>query len=231
MVERVFRPTFESVRLIPRHLLGAVSRNEEFLSLAWRRAMAGCSSPPRPATPTAPPTRLNMPTLRGGLVVRAHLNPGSRTRSSPAGSPLAIPVREIGLIALSLALLLAIATLAPPGGRPRPAALRPRVERDPRAENPADPDPPGGRDRAARPGTESGGGAALARQHRGRVEAVAAADRQRAPFQSRGAATDPGAGGAGRAPARARASRRRSRRPWSPVAGSSCGSVCRRIWW
>ena len=33
MVERVFRPAFESLRVIPRHLLSVVSRNDEFIAL------------------------------------------------------------------------------------------------------------------------------------------------------------------------------------------------------
>jgi signal transduction histidine kinase len=112
MVERVFQPAFQSVRLIPRHLLGVVSRNEEFLSLDVESRDGRVLFSTTPAYPDGPSNALNMPTLRGGLVVRAHLNPGIKDALIPGGIPPRIPVREIGLIGLSLALLLAIATFA-----------------------------------------------------------------------------------------------------------------------
>jgi two-component system phosphate regulon sensor histidine kinase PhoR len=52
-----------------------------------------------------------MPTLRGGLVVRAHLNPRIKGALIPGGIPPQVPVREVTLIGLSLALLIAIAVL------------------------------------------------------------------------------------------------------------------------
>ena len=89
-----------------------VSRNEEFLSLDVESRDGRVLFSTTPAYPDGPSNALNMPTLRGGLVVRAHLNPGIKDALIPGGIPPRIPVREIGLIGLSLALLLAIATLA-----------------------------------------------------------------------------------------------------------------------
>ena len=53
----------------------------------WRRAMGRCSSPPRPPTRTALPTPSILPTLRGGLLVRAHLNPRIKDALIPGGYP------------------------------------------------------------------------------------------------------------------------------------------------
>jgi signal transduction histidine kinase len=112
MAERVFGPAFQSVRLIPRHLLGTVSRNDEFLSLDVETRAGRVLFSTTPAYPDGPANALNMPTLRGGLIVRAHLNPRLKDALIPGGVPPRVPVREIGLIGLSLALLLAIAALA-----------------------------------------------------------------------------------------------------------------------
>ncbi len=112
MVEAVLRPAFQSVRLIPRHLLGVVSRNDQFLSLGVETREGQVLFSTTPAYPDGPTDALNMPTLRGGLIVRAHLNPRLKDALIPGGIPPRVPVREIGLIGLSLALLLAIAALA-----------------------------------------------------------------------------------------------------------------------
>jgi len=112
MVEGVLRPAFQSVRLIPRHLLGVVSRNDEFLSLGVETREGRELFSSAPAYPDGPTDALNMPTLRGGLIVRAHLNPRLKDALIPGGIPPRVLVREIGLIGLSLALLLAIAALA-----------------------------------------------------------------------------------------------------------------------
>jgi signal transduction histidine kinase len=112
MVERVFRPAFQSLRLIPRHLLSVVSRNEEFLSLGLETREGQVLFSTTPTYPDGPSDALNLPTLRGGLVVRAHLNPRIKGALIPEGIPPRIPVREVGLIGLSLTLLIAIAALA-----------------------------------------------------------------------------------------------------------------------
>lgn len=111
MAERVFAPAFRSVRLVPRHLLGTVPRNGEFLSLevATRDTQPLYST--APAYPDGPADALNLPTLRGGVLLRAHLNPGLKDALIPGGIPPRVPGRELGLIGLSLALLLAIAAL------------------------------------------------------------------------------------------------------------------------
>ncbi len=111
MVERVFRPAFQSLRVIPRHLLGAVSRNDEFISLDLETREGQVLFSTTPAYPDGPSNALILPTLRGGLIVRAHLNPRIKDALIPGGIPPRIPVREIGLIGLSLALLIAIAAL------------------------------------------------------------------------------------------------------------------------
>ena len=111
MVERVFRPAFQSLRVIPRHLLGVVSRNDEFISLDLETRDGQVLFSTTPAYPDGPSNALNLPTLRGGLLVRAHLNPRIKDALIPGGIPPRVPVREIGLIGLSLALLLAIAAL------------------------------------------------------------------------------------------------------------------------
>jgi signal transduction histidine kinase len=111
MVERVFQPAFQSLRVIPRHLLGVVSQNDEFISLDLETREGQVLFSTVPAYPDGPSNVLNMPTLRGGLIVRAHLNPRIKDALIPGGIPPRVPVREVGLIGLSLALLIAIAVL------------------------------------------------------------------------------------------------------------------------
>ncbi len=111
LAERIFRPVFESVPLVPPHLRSVVSRNDELLSL---ELVTGEDVPlfaTAPAYPDGPADALHLPSLRGGMVVRAHLNPALKDALLPGGIPPRVPVREVGLIALSLALLLAIASL------------------------------------------------------------------------------------------------------------------------
>ena len=88
MVDRVFRPAFQSLRVIPRHLLSVVSRNEEFISLDLETRDGQVFFSTTPAYPDGPSNALNMPTLRGGLVVRAHLNPRIKDALIPGGYPL-----------------------------------------------------------------------------------------------------------------------------------------------
>ena len=56
MVERVFRPAFQSLRVIPRHLLSVVSQNDEFISLDLEtregQVLFSTSPPIRTALPT-----------------------------------------------------------------------------------------------------------------------------------------------------------------------------------
>jgi signal transduction histidine kinase len=111
MVERVFQPAFHTLRVIPRHLLGVVSQNDEFISLDLETRDGQVFFSTVPPYPDGPSNVLNMPTLRGGLIVRAHLNPRIKDALIPGGVPPRVPVREVGLIALSLALLIAIAVL------------------------------------------------------------------------------------------------------------------------
>ena len=111
MVERVFRPAFQSLRVIPRHLLGVVSQNDQFISLDLEMRDGQVLFSTTPAYGDGPSDALILPTLRGGLLVRAHLNPRIKDALIPGGIPPRVPVREIGLIGLSLALLLAIAAL------------------------------------------------------------------------------------------------------------------------
>jgi signal transduction histidine kinase len=111
MVERVFQPAFQSLRIIPRHLLGVVSHNDEFISLDLETREGQVLFSTTPPYPDGPSNVLNLPTLRGGLIVRAHLNPGIKDALIPGGIPPRVPVREVGLIGLSLALLIAIAAL------------------------------------------------------------------------------------------------------------------------
>ena len=112
MVERVFQPAFQSLRLMPRHLLSVAPRNDEFLSLDLETRDGQVLFSTAPAYPEGPSDALNLPTLRGGLLLRAHLNPRMKDALLPGGIPPRIPVREVGLIGLSLGLLVAIAALA-----------------------------------------------------------------------------------------------------------------------
>ena len=160
MVERVFRPAFQSLRVIPRHLLSdGVGRTTSSFRSSCRRAAAAMLFSTAPAYPDGPSNALNLPTLRGGLIVRAHLNPQIKDALIPGGIPRPIPVRELGLIGLSLALLAHDRDAGASGGRARAASLRSGVERDPRAANAIDPDSPRRRDRPARPGADGAGGA------------------------------------------------------------------------
>jgi signal transduction histidine kinase len=111
MVERVFRPAFQSLRVIPRHLLSVVSRNDEFMSLELATREGQLLFSTMPAYQDGPSDILTLPTLRGGLIVRAHLNPRIKDALIPRGIPPRVPVREVALIGLSLALLVAIAAL------------------------------------------------------------------------------------------------------------------------
>ena len=111
MAERVFQPTFESVRLIPRHLLATVPQNDAFLSLEVTTRDGAVLFATSPTYPQGPTNALNLPSLRGALMVRARLNPALKDALLPGGIPDRVPVREVGLIALSLALLLTIAAL------------------------------------------------------------------------------------------------------------------------
>jgi signal transduction histidine kinase len=111
MAERVFQTAFQSLRLIPRHLLGAMSRNDEFLSIEMETREGQPLFSTAPAYPDGPSDALNLPTLRGGLLVRAHLNPRIKDALIPGGIPPRVPLREAGLAALSLALLIMIAVL------------------------------------------------------------------------------------------------------------------------
>jgi signal transduction histidine kinase len=111
MVERVFRPAFQSLRVIPRHLLSVVSRNDEFIALDLETRDGQVLFSTTPGYPEGPTDALVLPTLRGGLIIRAHLNPRIKDALIPGGIPPRVPVREVGLIGLSLALLLAIAAL------------------------------------------------------------------------------------------------------------------------
>jgi signal transduction histidine kinase len=111
MVERVFQPAFQSLRVIPRHLLGVVSHNGEFISLDLETRDGQVLFSTTPPYPDGPSNVLNMPTLRGGLIVRAHLNPRIKDALIPGGIPPRVPAREVGLIGVSLALLIAIAVL------------------------------------------------------------------------------------------------------------------------
>jgi signal transduction histidine kinase len=111
VVERVFQPAFQSARLIPRHLLATMSRNDQFLSLALETRDGQELFSTAPAYPDGPTDALNLPVLRGGFVVRAHLNPAIKDALIPGGIPPRVPAREVGLIGLSLGLLIAIALL------------------------------------------------------------------------------------------------------------------------
>ncbi len=111
MAERVFQSTFQSVRLIPRHLLATVPRNDAFVSLEVTTREGDLLFATSPAYPDGPTNALNLPSLRGGLFIRARLNPAIKGELLPGGIPDPVPVREVALIALSLALLLAIAAL------------------------------------------------------------------------------------------------------------------------
>jgi signal transduction histidine kinase len=111
MAERVLLPAFQSGRLVPRNLLATVSRNDAFLSLEMTTHGGLPLFATTPAYLDGPSDGLNLPSLRGGLVVRARLNPALKDALIPGGIPPRIPVREMGLIALSLALPICLAVL------------------------------------------------------------------------------------------------------------------------
>jgi len=111
MVDRIFRPAFQSLRVIPRHLLATVRRNDEFVSFEVLTSGGAMLFATAPAYPDGPSNGLILPALRGGLFVRGHLNPQIKDALIPGGIPGPIPFRDLGLTGLSLALLLAIAVL------------------------------------------------------------------------------------------------------------------------
>ena len=110
--QRIFGQTFTATRLVPRHLLDSIARNEDFLSLEVASATGRTIYSTRQRFQDGASDALTLPTLRGGIVIRAHLNPRLKELLIPGGVPPEIPLRELILMALSLTLWVTIAVLA-----------------------------------------------------------------------------------------------------------------------
>ncbi len=108
----VFAETFAGTRLVPRYLLDSVPRNTDFLSLEAATRSGRVIYTSGPAYDDGPGDALVLPTLRGGVVIRARLNPRLKGLLIPGGVPSRLPTRELGLMALALTLWIMIAVLA-----------------------------------------------------------------------------------------------------------------------
>ncbi len=108
----VFAPTFATTRLVPRHLLGSIPRNAGFVALEVATAAGRIVYSSGPDFPDGPRDALTLPTLRGGVIIQARLNPKLKDLLIPGGVPPAIPLWELGLMGLALALWITIAVLA-----------------------------------------------------------------------------------------------------------------------
>jgi signal transduction histidine kinase len=111
MAQRVFLPAFRTARLVPRNLLATVSRNDQFVSIDLATYGGLPLYATTPAYPDGPSDGLTLPSLRGGLIVRAQLNPALKDALIPGGIPPRIPVRDMTLIALSLAVPICLGVL------------------------------------------------------------------------------------------------------------------------
>ena len=111
LAARIFEPVFRTIRLVPRHLLTTVKSNEDYLEID----VIGAGGQPLFSTGDryreGPSDALVLPGIRGGLVVRAHLNPTIKDALIPGGVPGPIPWREIAMSGLALLMTLAIAAL------------------------------------------------------------------------------------------------------------------------
>ena len=112
IAQSVFAATFATTRLVPRHLLDSIPRNQDFLSLAVATGTGRTLYTSGRDFEDGASEALTLPTLRGGLVLRAHLNPRLKNLLIPGGVPPELPIRELVLMGLSLALWVMIAVLA-----------------------------------------------------------------------------------------------------------------------
>ena len=108
----VFGQAFATVRLVPRYLLDSVPSNTDFLSLEAVTRSGRILYASGPAYEEGPSDALVLPSLRGGVVIRARLNPRLKNLLIPGGVPSKLPIRELGLMTLSLTLWGMIAVLA-----------------------------------------------------------------------------------------------------------------------
>ncbi len=108
----VFAETFATTRLVPRYLLDSVRTNPDFLSLEAVTRSGRLLYRSGPPFDDGPSDALVMPSLRGGVEIRARLNPRLKKLLVPGGVPSKLPVRELGLMTLSLTLWGMIAVLA-----------------------------------------------------------------------------------------------------------------------
>lgn len=111
LADRIFQPVFQTVRLIPRHLLERVDDNEEFISLEVRTGGGHLLFATEPRYGDGPSDNLRLPSLRGGITVTGRLNPRIKDALIPGGVPAAVPIKELAMIGLSLGLLITIAWL------------------------------------------------------------------------------------------------------------------------
>ncbi len=110
--QSIFAQTFATTRLVPRHLLGSIPRNQEFVALEVATAGGRIVYSSGSDFQDGPREGLTLPTLRGGLLIRARLNPSLKNLLIPGGVPPEIPLRELMLMGLALTLWIMIAVLA-----------------------------------------------------------------------------------------------------------------------
>lgn len=109
VADQVWAAAFRGSRLVPRHLLATVPSNPEYLAIEvsapdGQRLYASAAE-----YADGPTDALNMPPLRGGVTVRARLNPRVKAALIPGGVPARRPDRELAFIALSVGLIAAVA--------------------------------------------------------------------------------------------------------------------------
>lgn len=109
--DRIFQPAFENIRLVPRHLVHAVTTNDDYLEIEIVAPDAHVLFTTGSRYRGGPEDTLTLPGVRGGFLVTARLNPAVKNALIPGGVPGAFPVREIAMSSLALLMTLAIAAL------------------------------------------------------------------------------------------------------------------------
>ncbi|MDX2057885.1 MAG: helix-turn-helix domain-containing protein [Gemmatimonadales bacterium] len=139
VADQVWAAAFRGSRLVPRHLLATVPSNPEYLAIEVSAPDGQRLYASGVEYADGPTDALSMPPWRGGVTVRARLNPRVKAALIPGGVPARRPDRELAFIARSVGLIAAVAGVgfrAADLARVRAvdthvAALRQRLERDP----------------------------------------------------------------------------------------------------
>lgn len=109
LADRIFRPAFATVRLVPRHLLATVGSNDEYLDVHVTGPDGRTLFATGDRYRDGPTDGLVLPWFRGAHTVRIHLNPSIKDRLIPGGVPGPVPWRDVTMSALALAMTLAVA--------------------------------------------------------------------------------------------------------------------------